>query len=326
MFGFSGGIGAATGPQIRGFGFSNDGGIDTLVNFFSDPVFNFPAPVATTRDQVIAFVLAMDSDLLPIVGQQVTWRPGAPEAVETRLTLLKQQSQVITPRATCNLVVRANIDGTAHTGLMQPNGSWQMRSGSVLTGDALRALATVSQPLTFTCLPPTDGKRVAFGSGPVPANAVVEYYFAPLDRYFITASASDKTLLDSGVAVGWARTGQWFNQGGSTPVCRFYGSTSPGPNSHFYTAVQSECDLLKSLQASTPATQPRLNFESLDFLTAPAAGGGCPATTISIYRAYNNGFALGKDGNHRFTADRNAIAQVVARGWLDEGVVMCAAP
>ena len=326
MFGFSGGTGVATGPQIRGFGFSNDGGIDTLINFFSDPVFNFPTPVATTRDQVIAFVLAMDTDLLPIVGQQITWRPGASEAVETRLSLLKQQAQITTPRVACDLVVRGNIDGAAHTGWLRKDGAWQMRSGATLTDATLRVLATASQPLTFTCLPPGDGKRVAVGNGAAPANAVVEYYFAPLDQYFITANVSDKATLDSGVAVGWARTGLWFNQGGSTAVCRFYGSVSPGPNSHFYTAVQADCDLLKSLQASTPATQQRLNFESLDFLTTPAVGGSCAAGTVPVYRAYNNGYALGKDGNHRFSTDPNAILQVVARGWINEGVVMCAAP
>jgi hypothetical protein len=109
-------------------------------------------------------------------------------------------------------------------------------------------------------------------------------------------------------------------------VCRFYGSVSPGPNSHFYTALQDECNLLKALQASTPATQPRLNFESLDFSTTPAANGICPAGTTSVYRAYNNGAARGIDGNHRFTTDVNSIAQVVARGWINEGAVMCAAP
>ena len=326
MFGFSGGTGAATGPQIRGFGFSNDGGIDTLINFFSDPVFNFPAPVATTRDQVIAFMLAMDSDLLPVVGQQVTWRPGALDTVEARLTLLKQQAAITAPRATCDLVVRGNVDGAAHTGFMQTNGSWQMRSGAVLTDTALRALATVSQPLTFTCMPPADGKRVALGSSPAAANAVVEYYLAAADQYFITASASDKAILDSsvGATAGWARTGQSFNQGGSTAVCRFYGSVSPGPNSHFYTASADDCALLKSLQASTPATQPRLNFESLDFLTTPAVNGTCADTTTPVYRAYNNGFATGKEGNHRFSTDPAAIAQVVARGWINEGAVMCA--
>ena len=324
MFGFSGGAGAATGAQVRGFGFSNDGGIDTLINFFSDPVFNFPAPIATTRDQVIAFVLAMDTDLLPIVGQQVTWRPGAPDAVEARLTMLKTQSQVAAPRAACDLLVRGNIDGIAHTGLLKANGSWQMRSGALLADTALRALATISQPLTFTCLPPADGKRVALNGGAAPDNAVVEYYLPVADQYFITASASDKALLDSGIAAGWARTGIWFNQGGTTPVCRFYGSVSPGPNSHFYTAVQSECDVLKSLQASTPSTQPRLNFESLDFLTTPAVNGACAVGMVPVYRAYNDGFSLRKDGNHRFATDLNAIAQVVARGWINEGIVMCA--
>ena len=116
-----------------------------------------------------------------------------------------------------------------------------------------------------------------------------------------------------------------FKQGGTTPVCRFYGSVTPGPNSHFYTAVESECTLLKNLQASTPATQPRLNFESLDFITTPAVGGVCPTNTMPVYRAYNNGSALGKDGNHRFTTNVSSIAQVVARGWINEGVVMCAA-
>ena len=326
MFGFSADAGPATGPQIRGFGFSNDGSLDTLVSFFSDPVFNFPAPVATTRDQVIAFTLAMDSDFLPVVGQQVTWRPGAPEVVESRLNLLKQQALTKTPRAACDLVVRANIDGNAYAGLMQADGTWQMRSGAVLGDTALRALVTVAQPLTFTCAPPVDGKRIALNGGPVPSSAVVEYYYAALDQYFITASASDQALLDGGIAPGWSRTGEWFKQGGTTPVCRFYGSVSPGPNSHFYTAVDAECTLLKNLQASTPAMQPRLNFESLDFLTTPAIAGVCPASTTPVYRAYNNGAALGKDGNHRFTTSVSSIAQVVARGWVNEGVVMCAAP
>jgi cytochrome c peroxidase len=326
MFGASLGAGPSTGPQIRGFGFSNDGGVDTLATFFSDPVFNFPAPAATTRDQVSAFVLAMDSDLLPVVGQQITWRPGATDVVESRLTLLKNQAQVTTPRAACDLIVRANIDGAANTGLMLRDGRWQMRSGSILGEAALRALASASQPLTFTCTPPGEGKRIALNGVPVPSAAVVEYYYAALDQYFITASASDQALLDGGVAPGWSRTGEWFKQGGTTPVCRFYGSVSPGPNSHFYTAVESECTLLKNLQASTPATQPRLNFESLDFITTPAASGSCPANTTPVFRAYNNGSVLGKDGNHRFTTSVSSIAQVVARGWVNEGVVMCAAP
>ena len=163
MFGFSLDAGApgATGEQIRGFGFSNDGAIDTLDNFFKDPVFFFPAPADDNRRKVIAFVLAMDSDLAPVVGQQVTWRPGSSEAVESRLALLRQRAATTGPRAECDLTVRGNIDGVAVSGLLQADGSWLMRGGTVRTDAALRALATAAQPLTFTCLPPRSGRRAA---------------------------------------------------------------------------------------------------------------------------------------------------------------------
>ena len=324
MFGSSAGASAPTGPQIRGFGFAHDGSLDTLTSFFSDPVFNFPAPVATTRDQVIAFSLVMDSDLLPVIGQQVTWRPGVPDAVEARLTLLKSQARANTPRPACDLVARATVDGVAHSGLLLGDGTWQMRSGARLDDVALRAFATPAQPITFTCLPPGNGKRVALNGGPVANNSVVEYYMAAIDQYFITASATDAALLDSLPGAGWSRTGEWFKQGGSTPVCRFYGSAVPGPNTHFYTAVQQECDMLKALQASTPASQPRLNFESLDFLITPSVNGACPVNTSPVYRAYNNGFTRGRDGNHRYTSNADAMLLMVARGWSNEGVVMCA--
>jgi hypothetical protein len=164
MFGFSLSTGASAGPQIRGFGFSHDGSVDTLDSFFSDPVFNFPAPAATSRAQVAAFVMAMDSDLAPIVGQQVTWRPGASEATEARLALMKAQASVTTPVAACDLVVRAAIDGNAFSGWLQSDGSWRMKNGERLGDGALRALASAAQPLTFTCVPPGSARRIALDS------------------------------------------------------------------------------------------------------------------------------------------------------------------
>ena len=161
MFGFSLSAASATGAQIRGFGFSNDGSVDTLDTFFSDPVFNFPAPAATTRAQVVAFVMAMDTDLAPIVGQQITWRPNTNPVVDAQLTLLKQQAAVTVPRAACDLVVRASIDGAVQSGILQSDATWLMKTGERLADTALRNFATVSQPLTFTCLPPGTGRRVA---------------------------------------------------------------------------------------------------------------------------------------------------------------------
>lgn len=163
-------------------------------------------------------------------------------------------------------------------------------------------------------------------STPSPApNTVVEFHNTILDHYFITADPDEAAAIDNGSAgPGWSRTGNTFKSGGNTLVCRFYGSQSPGPNSHFYTADAGECAFLKQLQASTPATEKRWNFESNDFSTTPAVNGACPAGLVPVYRAYNNGFARNIDSNHRITSDAAAIPAVVTRGWIDEGVVMCA--
>ncbi|WP_239289613.1 hypothetical protein [Candidatus Nitrotoga sp. 1052] len=162
-------------------------------------------------------------------------------------------------------------------------------------------------------------------SGALVSMPVIEFYNTNLDHYFITADASEAAGIDGGSAgPGWIRTGGSFKSGGSTPVCRFYGSQVPGPNSHFYTLGGSECDGLKQLQAITPATQKRWNFESLDFISTPPTNGICPTGTAPVYRAYNNGFARNVDSNHRFSIDVAAIQEVVIRGWINEGVVMCA--
>ena len=66
--------------------------------------------------------------------------------------------------------------------------------------------------------------------------SAVEFYNATLDHYFITADTKEISDLDTGVHVGWTRTGYKFAviKGGSTyagtsPVCRFY---SPTLDSH----------------------------------------------------------------------------------------------
>jgi hypothetical protein len=121
---------------------------------------------------------------------------------------------------------------------------------------------------------------------PVVANLalprVAEFYNSILDNYFITADPVEAAAIDNGGAgPGWSRTGNEFFSGGPVAVCRFYGSQSPGPNSHFYTASASECAGLVALQASTPASVPRWNFESNDFLASLSTSVGCPAQTVS---------------------------------------------
>ena len=129
------------------------------------------------------------------------------------------------------------------------------------------------------------------------------------------------------------RTNLSFGYGGTARVCRFYGNIAVnpatgapfGPNSHFYTASPSECAVLTA--AFTP-TAKSWHFESYDFVTTRPVGPGgaasCPVGTVPVYRAYNGGFERGEDSNHRFTSDFAEYQATVARGWVGEGIQMCA--
>ena len=158
------------GPQMRGFGFAHDGAVDSLFRFFQAKVFNgaqngrvgFAGGDAQRRD-VEAFMLAFDSDLAPVVGQQITLDHRNAAVVGPRIDLLRSRaatpftSKVLGGRVTeCDLVARGVIGGRATTFAMRADGSFGPDDGGARLTDAqLRQLAQVAgQALTYTCLPP----------------------------------------------------------------------------------------------------------------------------------------------------------------------------
>ena len=183
------------------------------------------------------------------------------------------------------------------------------------------------------CNPPVEAK-----------GTVVEFHNANLDHYFMTIVAAEATAIDNGSAgPGWSRTGVTFRAWPNAnalplhvrPVCRFYGSITPGPNSHFYTVDADECAQLKAIQAATPDGQPRWNYEGIAFyvgaVTRPTPTStfrGCgrlrtPEQPLLVNRYYNKRAAQG-DSNHRYTVTQAAANEVAAAGWQAEGLVMCA--
>jgi hypothetical protein len=162
---------------------------------------------------------------------------------------------------------------------------------------------------------------------PTGNGTAVEFYNVNLDHFFMTTNGTEQVGIDNGSAgPGWFRTGFGFNTlppGHGMQVCRFYGSVSPGPNSHFYTLDPIECQHLKDLQAIQPATQPRWNFEGIAFWNVLPASGACPIGTMPIYRFYNNGFPV-KDSNHRYVTSLASMQFMIDQGWTLEGVAMCA--
>jgi hypothetical protein len=164
------------------------------------------------------------------------------------------------------------------------------------------------------------------------ANAVlVEYYNATLDDYFITAGEAEVAALDAAAAIGghWKRTGLTFKSGGSDPVYRFNGNqtinpetgATYGPPSHFYTVDLSEQSWLQAfavppiwvLEAPTAESGWFPNF----YMTQPGLDRQCPAGMIPVYRAAHG-------PSHRFTTILSALNEVLARGWTNEGISMCA--
>ena len=205
--------------------------------------------------------------------------------------------------------------------LFQPNGSINFGDVDFVSYAQLPGDGTTS--INRNGVPQTNSPRNFAGqTGTVPGlgNDVTEFHNTILDHYFLTANPIEAASIDGGGSgPGWTRTGGKFKSGGSNAVCRFFGVQSAGgPNGHFYTADPAECEQVK--------LDPGWRFESLDFaITPPNPGAICPAGLANVYRSYNNRFAQ-HDSNHRITASFSTHQTQVGRGWIDEGVVMCAEP
>ncbi|HEY8154036.1 MAG TPA: thrombospondin type 3 repeat-containing protein [Myxococcota bacterium] len=163
------------GDQIRGFGFLHDGTNDTLFRFFRANVFSgivpsFPGTGFTSdtqRRQVEAFVLATDSNVAPIVGQQVTLDSSNAAVAGPRISLLIARANTGYPvlgypgARECDLVVKGIVSGKPKGWRLSGTSFLPDDGGSALTDAQLRALAsTAGQPLTYTCAPPGSGDRV----------------------------------------------------------------------------------------------------------------------------------------------------------------------
>jgi YVTN family beta-propeller protein len=168
----------AKGNQIRGFGFLHDGSIDTVFRFLHANVFSgiFPSGIGTgftsdtQRRQVEAFVMAIDSNLAPIVGQQITRTSSNGATVDPRITLLVARAKTAFPSldfpsaTECDLVAKAKV-GTRIKGWLLNAGTGNFTpddGGAAITETAMRNVAnTAGQEVTFTCVPPGSGQRVA---------------------------------------------------------------------------------------------------------------------------------------------------------------------
>jgi hypothetical protein len=142
----------------------------------------------------------------------------------------------------------------------------------------------------------------------------VEYFNAGFGHYFVTADPAEIAGLDGGAYnFAFQRTGQTFKvyiSGAGVDVCRFF--TTPGTfgtkSSHFYTAVASECNGLK--------TNPNWIYEKIAGRVILPTAGGCPAGHQLLYRLYNSGITGAP--NHRYTTSLTIRSQMMQQGFVPE--------
>ncbi|MET0592500.1 MAG: hypothetical protein ABW133_07365 [Polyangiaceae bacterium] len=177
------------GDQVRGFGFLHDGSVDTVFRFHGANVFTqrgadnpFPNPGGITTDaagillrrQIEAFMMAMDSNLAPIVGQQITLTAASAgnAVLNSRIELLKARAAA----GECDLVVRGRRQVTYKGKSKQLDAGFLYRPATGLyqvsvvtaphfTEAQLRQWDTSStdgcDSITYTAVPPANGVRIA---------------------------------------------------------------------------------------------------------------------------------------------------------------------
>ncbi|MDF1764444.1 MAG: hypothetical protein P1U57_13625, partial [Oleibacter sp.] len=101
------------------------------------------------------FVMVFPNNMAPIMGQQITLTANSPNSERKRLSTMEERAGVLEPRKECDLVARANALGL----LFDPTSSEYIASD--LNRFSRSALLALAPQVTFTCVPPGDGLRVA---------------------------------------------------------------------------------------------------------------------------------------------------------------------
>lgn len=148
-------------PLATGFGLTHDGAVGTLDEFLQLDVFDFPGDAATQRQmrsELAAYIMAFDTGMAPAVGRQVTLAgPANPEEQLLLNTLVARAGE-----GDCDLVARVVVSHQERgwlfdDGLFRPDAL----ADPARPLAELVAVASPASPVTFTCVPPGDGRRSA---------------------------------------------------------------------------------------------------------------------------------------------------------------------
>ncbi len=144
-----------------GFGFTHDGSVDTLVNFLTNPVFQFSPGGAGMQERrdIAAFLLSFSIDTHAGVGVQVTL-DGVNNNDAAAVNLINQMVSLANTNAV-GLVVKG-IQAGAPRGYRYGGANLFQAdaAGQTISLAALRAAATTGNELTWTLVPAGSQTRI----------------------------------------------------------------------------------------------------------------------------------------------------------------------
>jgi hypothetical protein len=278
-----------------------------------------------------AVILALISPATFGAGERLTQRCSAPPATKVAMEVTGEARQAITavvanpssnpvlyeqlwrPASTSRHFTNDNKLVLDYPGPLDPVEIAASIAGNVDLGRLGVSLA----------LPSTNGLgNVCFGTmPPAPKVTLTEFLHPGLGHYFLSSSESETQAILAGAAgAGWQLTGESFLTTvpdacySMQPVFRFYG---PRQNSHFFSVDAAECGAVRRMD-------PGWQYEGIAFGATMPVNGACTAGQ-PVFRLYNN-HAAQNDSNHRFTVKTSIRDEMVARGWIFEGIAMCLYP
>ena len=151
------------GAQVSGFSFLHDGTIDSVASFLRFDVFLFPGQTEAEKDvirrQLHEYIMAFDNGTAPAVGRQLTVGGDLSPNDRQMLDLLSNRAAA----GDCDLIARA-WEGSAQRGWLLRNALYYGDRGAdapLTLGDLVERHRRSGEPVTFTCVPPGDGRRSA---------------------------------------------------------------------------------------------------------------------------------------------------------------------
>ena len=169
------------GDQVRGFGFLHDGATDTLFHFMQGSVFVDPNPTVgfddgatgqAQRKAVEQYLFAFESDLAPIVGQQVTINNDLSKEHMSRVRLLieRAEAEFVSKELggnvrECDLIANGLVNGE-NRGYLYQTESNEFKSDkadepSISEEQLLYLAQSEGNQITLMCVPFGSGHRIA---------------------------------------------------------------------------------------------------------------------------------------------------------------------